>query len=216
MKRAQAWLRRLALGLLLMVLALATLTAHAVSEGEREMSLSDRAFDEGDVRQATYHARRAAIYYAPGAPHVRAAYLRLRAVAVGAEAAGDTDVALFAWRATRSAALETRHVSAVHSADLDEANRALARLQVATSQPDTMLEVRKMRKVALRDLTLGSNRTGFILLLVLGFCSAGGGLLWLALRAVLPDGTLRASEARWAGLVSLLGLACWVWAVVAA
>src|SRR5688572_14250308 len=104
------WLRRIALGLLAVVLTLAAVTAKVLADGERHMRASEEAFDSGKLREAIISARRAATLYAPGAPHVDAAYGRLAAVAVGAEAAGQIDVARQSWEAIRSAALESRHV----------------------------------------------------------------------------------------------------------
>ena len=89
MSRAGVWLRRLAAGLLLAVVTLAAVTGRAVKDGEQAMAESERAFDEGRLRDAILHARRAAVSYAPGAPHVAASYRRMRSVAIGAEAAGD-------------------------------------------------------------------------------------------------------------------------------
>ena len=121
-------LRTIALSLLVIVLALAALTARAMLEGRRELAESDAAFDQGDLHGATEHARRAAVLYAPGAPHVPKAYARLTAIAVGAEAAGDRREAESAWRAIRGAALETRHLWIPERAHLARANEALARL----------------------------------------------------------------------------------------
>jgi hypothetical protein len=114
------------------LLALGIMTARAVQEGEAALAASDTAFNRGDVRNAAFHARRAAIWYAPGAPHVDRAYERLLAVAKGAEALGDRETALYAWNAVRGAALETRHVWVPRADDLEEANRNLARLGSAT------------------------------------------------------------------------------------
>jgi hypothetical protein len=110
------------------LLALGIMTARAVQEGEAALEASDTAFNRGDVRGAAFHARRAAIWYAPGAPHVDRAYARLLAVAKGAEALGDRETALYAWNAVRGAALETRHAWVPRAGDLEEANRNLARL----------------------------------------------------------------------------------------
>ena len=50
MSGTAAWLRRMALGMLLAVLLLAGLTARLVTEGEAELHQSDLAFDRGDLR----------------------------------------------------------------------------------------------------------------------------------------------------------------------
>src|ERR1041385_469444 len=106
------WFRRTALGMLLAVLVLATLTARMIVEGEAELKASDASFDRGDLAEATLHARRAATLYAPGAPHVAAAFERLRAIALGAEASGNVNMARRAWGASRGALLERRNIGA--------------------------------------------------------------------------------------------------------
>src|SRR4029078_11014960 len=89
----------------------------------------------GDARGAAEHARRAAGWYAPGAPHVRVAYERLMALATTAEGRGDREIALFAWRGVRTAAIETRWLFTPHEEDLGRANQAIARLSAATPRP---------------------------------------------------------------------------------
>lgn len=135
MSRRAKWLRGIALSWMLAVLALGALTARAVSDGEAQMTKSDRAFNQGDLGAALEHARRAAVAYAPGAPHVAAAYARLMAIAVGAEAQGNRALTLRAWRDVRGAALETRHVWTPHRHELERANRNLARLEAAPPAP---------------------------------------------------------------------------------
>lgn len=203
-----AWLRRIAFALLLAVLALGVLTARMVKEGEGALSRSDAAFDRGDLRESILHARRAAVLYAPGAPHVPAAFARLRAVAVGAEAAGDADVARQAWGAIRGAALETRHVTAPHQAELDRANAALARLQTAsgTAPSDrTAALARLERDDAPRAPWVGALGAGFALFFA-GIVVAVG-------RGVAPGGKV-SSRALWLAVaLSLAGLVVWTLAV---
>lgn len=181
------------------------------------MAESDAAFNRGHVREAASHARRAAVSYAPGAPHVRAAYERLAAIGVGAEVAGELDVAIFAWRATRSAALETRHVALTQQKELERANRELARLEVAARGLGTRREVLREQKVAWQSLSrpVGA-RLGWVALLAFGFASAAAGVTWVMLKGVKPDGSLSMTAARWGSLLTLLGAACWTWAVVTA
>jgi hypothetical protein len=135
MNRRARWLRGIALSLMLAVLACAAITARAVGDGEAELRRSDAAFNRGELTAALEHARRAAIDYAPGAPHVARAYARLIAIAVGAEAQGKPHLALAAWRAVRGAELETRHLWIPHRRELERANRSLARLEATPPPP---------------------------------------------------------------------------------
>jgi hypothetical protein len=201
------WLRRVAFALLLAVLMLGVLTARMVKEGEAALSKSDAAFDRGDLREAILFARRAAGLYAPGAPHVTAAFARLRAVAVGAEAAGDGEVARQAWGAIRGAALETRHVTAPHQAELERANSALARLQTTGAAPAerTAALARLERDDAPRAPWVG----------VLG---AGFGLFLTGLVVLVARGVSRSGKPSWPAVwvavaLSLAGLLVWTLAV---
>jgi hypothetical protein len=218
MTRVGPWLRTLSIALLLGVLALALLTARAVYDGERELERSDQAFDRGDLRAATDHARRAAVLYAPGAPHVQAAYERLIAVAIGAESAGQRAHAESAWRAVRGAALETRHVWIPHARELERANDNLARLAAAPTKDqlataDAALVVERARRELDRDHAPAAPWIGVLLL---GFVLAVTGLVLTALRGVAPDGRLALKPARVAVLLAVLGAACWTLAVLRA
>src|SRR5207249_6511963 len=71
----------------------------------------------------------AARWYLPFAPHVDAAYERLRGLTTpSASPDGERDV-LAAWRAIRGAARATRSLWQPHAADLADADAAIASLQ---------------------------------------------------------------------------------------
>ena len=53
----------------------AAATLRVITSGEREIAASTDGLRAGDPHAATEHARRAAGWYAPGAPHVRVAYV---------------------------------------------------------------------------------------------------------------------------------------------
>lgn len=211
MRLARA-LRGIALTLLVAVLALAVFTARQISDGEAEMKKSDAAFDAGELRDATLHARRAAIAYAPGAPHVLESYTRLEAIAIGAEVSGRPVDALAAWRAIRSAALETRHVWVVEGARLERANREIARLQARAGGSEGHDDATAQQ--ALAALQRDDAPTPLWLgLLVLGFALALGGLGAIALRGVSPDGVVSWRRASPGVVLALLGALLWTVAV---
>jgi hypothetical protein len=215
MKVAGAWLRRFALGLLFLALALAVLTIRAISDGESELRQSDQAFDEGDIARATLHARRAAVAYAPGAPHVERAYTRLKALARGSEAAGDLSGALYAWRAVRAAALETRHVFVVHGADLEFANQAIARLQAMSGEPVSEAE-HKRNTLRLYQTLEAPHAPGpaRAILLSGGLLFACLGLAVLAFFGVSPDGGFRRRGALFGAGALIVGVVCWTSAAI--
>jgi hypothetical protein len=205
---AGVWLRRVAFALLLAVVALAVLTARMMREGESALARSDAAFDRGDLRESVLHARRAATLYAPGAPHVNAAYARLTAVAVGAEAAGDPDVARLAWGAMRGAALETRHVTTPHQAELDRANAALARLQTVKGAPP---DARTATLAALqKDDT---PRAPWVAVLGAGFALFFAGIVVFVARGITRAGRTSKSALWVSAALSAAGVVLWVLAV---
>ena len=99
-------------------------TTRVVVSGEKEVALSTAALKAGDAHGAAEHARRAAGWYMPGAPHVRVAYERLLALGTAAEGLGDRETALFAFRGVRTASIETQWLFAPHEEDQLKADRA--------------------------------------------------------------------------------------------
>ncbi len=104
------------------------LVLHVNRAGNDALVCSEQAFDAGDLEKATRCAREAATWYLPNAPHVAAAYARLRAIAVGAEATGDGPSALRAWAALRGALVETAHPWDNRADEMAEASRGVVRL----------------------------------------------------------------------------------------
>jgi hypothetical protein len=204
--------RRASLALTLVVLALAAMTFRVVRDGEAALGESDRAFNRGDLANAVLFARRAAIAYAPGAPHTRAALARLRAVAVGSEGVGDLGSARLAWGALRAAAIETRFWADPYAAEREEADRALSRLLAvpATSDADSRARaVAKARELLAR--TPGPSPAGSVLLL-LGLGLAGAGLGVVAVRGLTREGRLLPRPFALGVALFAVGVACWTFA----
>ncbi len=211
------WLRTTTLAVLAGVLTLALLTVRAMVSGQAEMEKSDRAFDAGNLPLATLHARRAATLYAPGAAHVSAAYERLIAIAVGAEAAAQPAVAEQAWRAVRGAALETRHVHVARASELERANVNLARLQAhagatGSSSAGAALRARYARALGSLEHEHGPSST-WTAALLLGYALCASGLAWFAMRGVTATGSIALRSGRAGLLMALVGVACWSLAV---
>jgi hypothetical protein len=182
--------------LLTVIVGLAS--TRVVISGEREIAASTEALRRGDPEEATVRARRAAGWYAPGAPHVRVAYERLRALAREAEQHRRFDLALLAWRGIRSAALETRWVVTPHAADLDQANHEIARLMAmpvgergTVGEPD--------QQVAAAELeVLGRTpepRVPWVIVLVAAFGLGVAGLVMWARQ--MGEGAATATAATW-------------------
>jgi hypothetical protein len=208
-----AWLRRVALVMLLGVLTLAALTARIVADGEAALAKSDAAFDKGDLRDAILYARRAAVLYAPGAPHVSAAYARLRAIALGAEATKDFDIARQAWGATRAAALETKHFTTPRALDLARANASLARLASSggaggAGAIDAPRE--KMSQALARD---DAPQAAWVVVLGAGFVLFAAGLFTLVNAGVSREGEVSRRGVAVSAALAFVGVVLWTVAV---
>lgn len=197
------------------VVALAA-TARVIVAGESEIATSTSALKAGDAREAIAHARRAAGWYAPGAPHVGVAYQRLVTLATTAEGLGDRETALYAWNAVRSSAIETRWLLTPHADDLARADQAIARLHTATPRPpgtrvdpaDVVL-ARELEALARDD----APRVGWVVALVVAFAAWCGGAVWVVRRAVDATGRLVLGRATPGLAVAVAGVLLWLLAV---
>lgn len=104
-------------------------------KGQDAMRQSDAAFHAGLERDAVVYARRAALSYVPGAEHVEAARMRLEAVARGAEAGGEFELAQFSWGALRMAHLDTDYPGRATDSQLARAEAGLRRLRLKGESP---------------------------------------------------------------------------------
>jgi hypothetical protein len=191
-------------------------TARVVISGEREIALSTAALRTGDAHAAAEHARRAAGWYAPGAPHVRVAYERLLALGTAAEGLGDRETALFAFRGVRTAAIETRWLFVPHAGDRDQADHAIARIEAEAprapglrTEPLAAIEREQLEALA-RD---EAPQTGWVVALVTGALTWAAGAALVARRAVGATGLVSLRRAL-PGLVAAgAGVALWLLAI---
>jgi hypothetical protein len=204
--------RRASLGLTFVVIALAAMTFRVVRDGEAALFESDAAFHKGDLANAVIHARRAAIAYAPGAPHTRAALARLRAVAVGSEGVGDVGSARLAWGAIRAAAVETRSLTEPYAAERAEADRALSRLAALPIATDPEVQARAVARAERALASLPGPSPVSSVLLVVGLGTAALGLALVALRGLTREGRLLPRGFALGVGVFVLGVACWTFA----
>jgi hypothetical protein len=99
----------------------------AVLAGRRALADGDDWMLRGKPAEAICSYEAAARWYVPLAPHVDAAYAKLRALAA------KPDQALLAWRAIRSAARATRSLWQPHAADLADADAQIAKLEAGAT-----------------------------------------------------------------------------------
>lgn len=214
-----AWILGAAKVLVVTGVVLAAVSARVVYSGEREIALSTAGLRAGDPHEAALHARRAAGFYAPGAPHVRVAYDRLIALATKAEQVGDIPTALFAWEGVRSAALETRWIVTPHEADLERANQAIARLQAAQERPlGTRVEpLPVIERDALAALTRDeAPRVLWVIALLNGLLAWVIGAALVVRRGVTPSGNVLWDRVRLPIALTIAGVAMWVLALLRA
>jgi hypothetical protein len=198
------------------VVALGLVTARAVMLGEARLSDADAAIRRQDPMAAIDSARQAARWYVPGAPHVSAAYGRLVHLARTAEATGDRETALAAWRAIRSAAVETAWVLSPHESEVRASDIAVARL--ASEGPRPLLARdetpdKAERRIAALLAREDTPRTPWIVALAAGLLTLVGGAIAAAARGVLPDGSLDLARARIPAVIALAGICVYAVAV---
>jgi hypothetical protein len=203
-----AWRRPLLLAVAFVAGASALATARVMYEGEGAILETDAAIRQQDWPAATARARVAAGWYAPGAPHVAAAYARLLHIARTCEASGDPDNALPAWRAMRAAAIETEWAIQPHAREIELANAAIARLVASSPRPvaaheetDPQVERRMRAILARRD----TPRAPLIGAIVAGLVLTVLGALGVATRGLSPEGQIRWARARVPGAIGLAG-----------
>ncbi|MBN1770732.1 MAG: hypothetical protein JXB32_05690 [Deltaproteobacteria bacterium] len=166
------------------------------------------------LREAIVRYREAALWYLPGNPYGRRAVERLLLIGQRGEQDADDDLALYAYRAARSAIQSTRSLVASDADGLSRADRGIARVSarlerpVPGAEPLTPTE-REKRHRAL--LAAGTDPDPWLSLL-----AAVGLLLWVvgafvfALRGLDERGRLRLGPALRAGFVVAAGVAAWL------
>ena len=124
----------IALAALVVVAAVAVVTARELAAGQSEVDAADAAATRSDWAETIVHARAAAEALVPGSPWPERGWTRLEAVGHDAEARGDDATAMLAYGAMRAAALATRAPGAGSERWRTKAEDGLAR--VASSQAD--------------------------------------------------------------------------------
>lgn len=203
------WARTLLASLLVVVLATAAATFRVVYAGEKEIALSTAALEAGDPFLAVDHARAAATWYAPGAPHVRVAYGRLLALAREAEARKHKELALQAYRAVTTASASTAWALVPHAADAEVARAAIARIESTSprpianaTEPPGAIEERLLTELA---RVPGPSRV-WSAVLAASFASLLVGIGIVLRRAVDETGRLHTRPAATGAVIASLGL----------
>lgn len=198
---------------LVVALCLGVVVTRAVWQGRAALAAGDRAHAGGDQREAIAQWRRAARWYVPGAPHVGRAYERLERLANAAEAEGDRETALAAWRGIRGSILATRSFYTPFSERLEPANRNIARLMAAVeggaADPGRSEAERADWHYGLlaRD---ESPSVAWTLFALLGMAAWLGGGVLFALRGVGEEDRMNGRVAVVSGAMVAVGLLVWM------
>jgi hypothetical protein len=205
--------RRVGLVVAVVAFCLGVILMRVFWDGRAALADGDRAKAAGDVAEAVAKWRRAARWYAPGAPHVQSAYDRLTGLALLAEGAGDRELALSAWQAVRSSILSTRSFYTPYSDLLPVANDKIAALMAQVegpaADPGHDEAARKAWHLAL--LTRDESPSVFWSLVALfGFAAWVGGGFYFAWKGITPDDRLDRRASALSGIFVLVGLLVWM------
>lgn len=214
--------RKLAWALVALLFCTGVVLVRVLWDGAAALAEGDRAIAAGDTDEAIARWRRAARWYAPGAPHVARAYDRLEALATEAErAAGtvgptsgkDAGTALAAWTAVRSSALATRWLTIPHADRLARANQRIAALMAAREDGARSIgadpETRRVWHLALLTRDRAPS-VPFTLLALAGFALWVGGAALFAWRGLDDEDRLDRRFAALAGVIVAVGLVLWM------
>ena len=179
-------------------------------ESRAELATGRAELAAGRADVGVRHLRRAAHLYVPGSPFTRDAYDTLEAAAVAAEARGQNDRALTAWRAVRASCLATRWLVVPYAERLDRANRRIARLMALLPPPPVDRDVpqaqREERHLALL-LQDDAPAPAWIVVMGLGFATWLGAAGWAARRGWDDDDAPQWKTLRVAGALTVAGMA---------
>jgi hypothetical protein len=198
---------------LMIVTVVGVVTLRVVVGCELEIAESSRALVGGNVRDATVHARAAALWYAPGAPHVRVAYERLMALGKAAEEHHDAKAALFAYNAVMGASSSTRWLVAPHRADALKAAEAIARIESTEPRPPAEA-LEPAPEIEKKELAALSRETGprpeWIVALAASFVALVAGLAWVVFRGFDGAGRFLGRQAAGGLVLGVAGALVWI------
>ncbi|MBL4635703.1 MAG: hypothetical protein JKY56_17715 [Kofleriaceae bacterium] len=205
--------RKVLIALATAFLLFGVLSGRALWQGYSALEAGDTAMGEGNAEDAVRNWRRAARWYLPLAPHVEAAYDRLRKRGQVAETEGDTQTAIAAWTGIRSSVRATRSFYTPFPERLEEADKhisvLMAQWEVQLGQsPEASPERVQWHLKLLKIDHMPS--TGWSIIALLGLALWIGGGFAFALRAVDNNDRLVPKAAAYSGASIAIGLLIWL------
>jgi hypothetical protein len=200
--------RRLIIIAAFVLAGLGALAIRVVVEGNRALATGDDWLARGRPVEAIRAFEASARWYLPLAPHVDAAYARLKKLTDPADPA----IALRAWRAIRSGARATRTLWTPHADDLAAADAAIAKLAANDPQGAPVENDSPAAREAWHQARLSrDSRPGLGVALVagLGIVLWIGGAVVLARRGIDQAGGIVRRPALVGGIMIVVGLVCW-------
>jgi hypothetical protein len=191
----------------LAALVLLTVVLRVVISARSELAQADAALASKDLDSAIVHYRRAARWYAPLSPYHVQALQHLATLGSQAEAQGDVERALSAYRSLRGAILATRSLYVPEPARLTAANQRIALLMAGLPPPgmDAGKSREQLRRehLALLEVVPGPNVFWTVVLLA-GFACWVASAFVFSVRAIDDEDRWVTKEARtWGGLIVL-------------
>lgn len=174
---------------------------------------AERSLDEDRWDDALFQFRRAAHAYAPFNPYNTMAHDRLWQLARKAELSGDTDRALMAYRAIRSAILSTRSTYTPHPERLEQVNDRIARLMARLPPPPVDRDKPEGQRMREHHELLSDNPMPdplWSVLLLVGFGAWIGACVAFILVGLRRDLGIRRRPAIISACVFAAGMALWI------
>jgi tetratricopeptide (TPR) repeat protein len=189
------------------------LVVRVISSAKDELGKAEALASQGDVEGAIVHFRRAARWYAPASPYHVTALDRLAKIGAKAEAEGQLERALRAYRSVRGSILATRSFYVPERARLHAANERIAAL-MAEQPPPGMDAGKSKAQIAREHLALLTPIPGpsvlWTVVLLLGFFGWVSAAFAFSVRAIDEHDRWVPAEARKWGAVMALGFGLFV------
>lgn len=173
--------------------------------GHRARMEADHLMSERLADQAVGFYDRALHMYWPGSPDVARAAVQLKNIALAAEAEGDLEGALHAWRVLRSGLYAARGLYQPYADVVKQSEEKIAALVARQSDDPQMRE----KHLALLQKSDDPAR-GWSMLALLGFALWVGSAIAFIWRALTPDGKLLSRPALVWGALFAVGYAVWL------
>jgi hypothetical protein len=190
-----------------------------VLSARHELATGEGLLQRGDREGAVVHLRRAARWYAPFSPYHVLALSRLSEIGHAAEQAGESALALSAYRAVRGSILATRSLYVPERARLEAANQRIALLMAHEPAPgmDAGKTPEQLRQEHLALLTpIPGPNVFWSVVVLLGFACWVGAAFAFSVRAIDEEDRWVLPEVRrWSGLI-VLGFGAFVLGMVLA